>query len=66
MTLMPIYTAQWEMKVATKDLHQVEAQQRWRARALWLAGKTKEEGEGSRRQLSTLKGLLIPLRQAGA
>ena len=48
MTLMPMYTAQWEWKLATREQRLVESEQIWQARVLCSAGKARQPKERSR------------------
>ena len=47
MTLMPMYTAQWEWKMATRDQRLVVAEQIRQARVLWSASKARQPNERS-------------------
>jgi hypothetical protein len=64
--LMPIYTAGWEWKLATRDQRLVEAEQARVARVHWSAREDRQQDERPRPQRSPLKRLLTSLRYAGA
>lgn len=66
MTLMPMYTAQWEMKAAMKDQRLVEAEWFRLARRHWSACEPRKPQKRSRSETSALKKLLIGWRYAGA
>jgi hypothetical protein len=66
MTLMPIYTAMWEWKAATRNQSQVTAEEMRLARMLWSASEDKQQKERSRPQKSVVKRLLTSLGHAGA
>jgi hypothetical protein len=64
--LLPMYTAQWEMKAARKEQRQVEAQQSRLADLLWSASESRQPKEQSRPEKSALRRLLISLGRTGA
>jgi hypothetical protein len=66
MTLLSIYTAQWEVKAATKDERQVVAQQGRLARVLWAASEARQPEGQSWPGRPTLRRLLTSLGHAGA
>jgi hypothetical protein len=66
MTPMPIYTAQWVMKLAMRDQRQIVAEEMRLARVLWSASEARQPKEQSRPQKSALKRLLTSVGLAGA
>lgn len=66
MTLMPIYTTQWEMRLATRDQRLVEAEQIRQARVLLSASEARQPKERSRPETSALTRLLTLLGHTGA
>jgi len=66
MTLLSIYTAQWEMKAATKDERQVAAEQSRLARVLWAASEVRQPEGQSWPGRPAFRRLLTSLGHAGA
>jgi hypothetical protein len=66
MTLMPMYTAQWVVKLAARDQRQVAAEEMQLAREFWSASEEKRPKDWSTPQKSALKRLVMSLGHAGA
>jgi len=66
MTLMPMYTAQWEIKAAMKDQRLVEAEWFRLARTHWSASESRQPQERSQPETTGLKRLLTGWRYARA
>ena len=66
MTLLPMYTAMWEWKAATKDERQVEAEYAWLADALRSRAEGRRAAESSRPEKPALRKLLTSWGHAQA
>jgi hypothetical protein len=66
MTLMPMYTAQWEMKLLREAEQRGQAEQARLSRMFWSASGSSRRKEHSWPEKSALRWLVTSLGHAGA